>query len=202
MQAPTAAAAAAASVADATERSPACYVVHLSGALAALLGRAEGEGAGEGTELFSEDELLVLLREAKLISYPSPLGRLCEELPDVVAAEILPRLDPPDLALFGQVGQGCRAAVGVFGERQGGEGRPLLLKIEDFVGSVERLAWARENGCPWDEGTCSLAATGGRLEVLRWARAHDCPWNERVCLGQGLASTRPLFSSTRDAFCY
>jgi len=33
---------------------------------------------------------------------------------------------------------------------------------------VEVLKWARENGCPWAETTCSEAAYGGHLEVLSW----------------------------------
>ena len=28
--------------------------------------------------------------------------------------------------------------------------------------------WLRENGCPWDETTCSRAARNGQLEVLKW----------------------------------
>jgi hypothetical protein len=40
------------------------------------------------------------------------------------------------------------------------------------------LKWARENGCPWDEETCSAAAEGGHLEVLKWARENGCPWTE------------------------
>ena len=35
-------------------------------------------------------------------------------------------------------------------------GLPLVrpqLKVKDFVGSVERLAWAELNGCPWDTYT-------------------------------------------------
>jgi hypothetical protein len=56
-------------------RSPDRYVVRLAGALAALLGRAEG------AEL-PEVELLGRLREWGLITYPSPLlggllGRGC-----------------------------------------------------------------------------------------------------------------------------
>ena len=39
------------------------------------------------------------------------------------------------------------------------------------------LQWLRENGCPWEEGTCSWAAQGGHLEVLQWARANGCPWD-------------------------
>ena len=41
------------------------------------------------------------------------------------------------------------------------------------------LKWARENGCPWDEGaTCAYAAYGGHLDVLKWARLNGCPWDE------------------------
>ena len=42
------------------------------------------------------------------------------------------------------------------------------------------LQWLRENGCPWDEETCALAAEGGHLEVLQWMRANGCPWNWRT----------------------
>ena len=43
------------------------------------------------------------------------------------------------------------------------------------------LQWARANGCPWDEETCSTAARGGQLEVLQWLRANGCPWDEKTC---------------------
>jgi len=38
--------------------------------------------------------------------------------------------------------------------------------------------------CPWDEGTCTLAATGGHLDVLKWLRSQDppCPWGKGTCL--------------------
>ena len=42
---------------------------------------------------------------------------------------------------------------------------------KNVVGSVERLAWAKENGCPWKVVTCAWAA-------LKWAREHGCP-----CMG-------------------
>ena len=63
------------------------YVVRLSGALAALLGRAEG------TEL-PEDDLLGWLRGAGLITYQSPLLGGLLALPAVFEAEVLPRLEP------------------------------------------------------------------------------------------------------------
>jgi hypothetical protein len=56
-------------------------------------------------------------------------------------------------------------------------------KVEDFVGSVERLEWAKANGCLWEEGTCSAVAEYGDLAVLQWARgqASPCPWDEGTC---------------------
>ncbi len=42
-------------------------------------------------------------------------------------------------------------------------------------------AWARENGCPWDELTCANAASKGHLEILKWARENGCPWDELTC---------------------
>ena len=40
---------------------------------------------------------------------------------------------------------------------------------------------ARENGCPWDEYTCSNAAFNGHLDILKWARENGCPWDENTC---------------------
>jgi hypothetical protein len=50
------------------------------------------------------------------------------------------------------------------------------------------LKWARANGCPWMEHTCTCAARGGHLAVLQWARARDppCPWDEATtCVAEG-----------------
>jgi len=43
------------------------------------------------------------------------------------------------------------------------------------------LAWARENGCPWNAKACKSAAASGHLPSLRWLREHGCPWSESVC---------------------
>ena len=45
------------------------------------------------------------------------------------------------------------------------------------------LKWARENGCPWDEFTCSNAAKNGHFEILKWARENGGYFNSRVCSG-------------------
>jgi len=91
MQSPAATAAAAAA-----EHPPDRYVVRPVGVLAEILGAAD----------LGEDELLVRLREAGLIAYPSPLlGGMLEYLPEVLAAEVLSRVNPTDLVVFGQVGR-------------------------------------------------------------------------------------------------
>ena len=150
MQAPSAAVTTPAAAAD---PPPDRYVVRPAGVLAELLGPAE----------LGEDELLLRLRELGLITYPSPLLEGLLQLPGVLAAEVLALLNPTDLVLFGQANRACRTAVVAFGvpqeeapsydinDDEGTERGPLLLNVEDFVGSVERLAWAKERGCPWDE---------------------------------------------------
>ena len=187
MQTPTAAAAAAAA-----DHPPARYIVRPAGVLAELLGAAE----------LGEDELLLRLRELGLITYPSPLlGGLLEGLPEVLAAEVLTRLDPTDVVLFGQAGRACRAAVVAFGvpqeeverwsddsdDEDTEERGPLLLRVWNFVGSVERLVWAKERGCPWNESICQYAAERGHLEVLRWAWDNHCPWDWKTCAPGGAA---------------
>ena len=102
--------------ASSDEPPPGRYVVRLSGALAALLGR------GEGAEL-PEDELLGRMREWGLLTYPSPLlGRLLEKVPEVLEAEVLARLDATDHAIIAQVARPWRAAVG--------RGRTLLATFK------------------------------------------------------------------------
>jgi hypothetical protein len=150
--------------------------------------------------------LLLRLKELGLLTYPSPLlGGLLEELPEVLAAEVLPLLDPTDIVVFGQAARACRAAVVAFGvpqeevwsDEEGStgdegteEGGPLLLRVQNFVGSVARMTWAKTRGCPWDVNTCAYyVAEGGQLEVLKWAWEHRCPWNwehVRAPLGAGI----------------
>ena len=147
--------------------------MRLTSALAALLGRAEG------TEL-PEDDLLGWLRAAGLITYPSPLlVGLLEELPEVLAAEVLPRLGRTDLAMFARVGPASRAVVMASGLPRAGATVGVPLKLSrGFCRSVERLAWAKANDCPWIATVC---ARNGSLQVLRRARELDCPWDKRTC---------------------
>ena len=110
------------------------------------------------------------------------MGRLLEEWAPVFDAKVLPLLDPITLAVFKRVGEACRDAV-LRSPDLPCAGRTVGVEFmgEEFVESVKLLAWAKVNGCRWDEHTCAAVAKGGRLEVLRWAREQDCPWDERTC---------------------
>ena len=48
-------------------------------------------------------------------------------------------------------------------------------------GHLDVLKWARANGCPWDDWTCTEARWGDHLNVLKWACANDCPWDMDTC---------------------
>jgi len=43
-------------------------------------------------------------------------------------------------------------------------------------GHLERLKFAHENGCPWDEDTCEIAAENGHIECLKYAHENGCPY--------------------------
>ncbi len=49
-------------------------------------------------------------------------------------------------------------------------------------GRLEILKWARENGCEWDERTCSEAARYGHFKLLKWALENGCVWDEKMFL--------------------
>jgi hypothetical protein len=133
------------------------------------------------------------LRGAAALANSPLLGRLLEELSAVFDAEVMPRLDPAARALFGRAGNACRDAVlrcpalPCAGRTAG-----VRLEVDSFIASVQLLAWARANGCPWSNSLaraalrnpCALAAFGGHLVVLRWARERHwcpCPWDESTC---------------------
>ena len=108
----------------------------------------------------------------------SGLGPYLGRLPtDVLRNGILPRLGETDIALFARVSRACKAAVVSASPSQS-----RTLRLSGFVGSVEMLTWAWENGCPRnDYRICNLVAEGGNLDVLRWARENGCQWNWRTC---------------------
>jgi hypothetical protein len=109
------------------------------------------------------------------------LGPLLEQWRDVLVRHVLERLDPKDCAMLAQVAKPWLAVVVVNNLPRAGKGEAMPLKLVDFCGSVEKLAWAKENGCPWGIRTCRGVAAGGHLEVLQWAREHGCPWDPGTC---------------------
>ena len=130
-------------------------------------GDEEEETETEVEEEETEKEEAEVVKEAEDEDAPtSPLlGALLEDLREVFEKEVLKeRLDPTDLAVLAQVGRACLAAVVSSGLPRAGksEGVPLMLK--DFLGSVERLAWAKQNMCPWNTRTCARVARRGHGE--------------------------------------
>ena len=152
---------------------------------------------------------------------PPPLLDLLERHPILFALEVLARLPTADRAALAGAGFVWRDAVyprSVFPTglpRAETPGAVRVFKIWEFCVSVEHLAWARDNGCPWvartfthvamggdlevlqwawelacpwDEQSCACAAMGGRLEVLKWLREHGCPWDESTCQFRGCVS--------------
>jgi hypothetical protein len=103
------------------------------------------------------------------------LGSLTEDWSGLFEAEVLPRMDPTSRAVLAQVNRAGRDAVRLATDlacSPAGRTVGVPLKVADFVWSVGQLAWARENGCPWEARTCIFVAKGGNLETLQWARAH------------------------------
>jgi hypothetical protein len=115
------------------------------------------------------------------------LGPLLDEWGDVFQEEVLKKwLDRTDCALLARACWKCSEAVasalGLACAKDNVVVPLAPLKIVDFFVSVQLLAWAKANGCPWVARVCTLAAKGGRLEALQWAREHGCPWTEvNVC---------------------
>ena len=147
------------------------------------------------------------------IALPPLLERLAADARDVFTEHVLSRFDGGDLAVLALVSRSTRDAV--FTSSVGEVNdlaavRRELARVPNFVGSISRLAWAKERGCPWyektftciarggnvdvakwakergcqwDERTCAEAAMGGHLQMLQWARANSAPWDERICAG-------------------
>ena len=109
------------------------------------------------------------------------LAPLLEEWRDVLVKHVLQRLDATDCAMLARVAKPWLAVVVANNLPRAGKDGAVALKVKDFVGSAEKLAWGKDNGCPWTTETSALIAAGGRLEVLQWALGSDCEWNMETC---------------------
>ena len=139
----------------------------------------------------------------------SPLLDLLERFPDLCKTYVLVRLDP--IARASLVGAGSAFLYGVFprsifpfglparAEATGGAVR--VFKVVVFIGSIERLAWAKANGCPWTADTFLYAAVGGNLEVLHWMWDQGCPWNETTSSALAGSGHLPVLRWAREHDC-
>jgi len=126
---------------------------------------AEGHGGGAADDDADDDDNNTFF----------PLLELVERFPGLFAQKVLQHLDPIDRTFLAQAGSACRAAVvasdlPIAGTRRVVRGESVWVvkhRVREFCTSVERLAWAKNSGCPWIAQTCDLVAMGGRLEVLR-----------------------------------
>ena len=140
---------------------PADLVTETPGTMAASVSNAAGNAAGRYNLRPRGRRGQGELRGAEALSDSPLLGRLLGEWSDVFDFEVLPLLDPTTRALLGRCGQACRDAV-LRSPKLAGAGRTVgvKLKVEEVVGSVQLLAWAKENGCPWDARVCSFGRLG------------------------------------------
>jgi hypothetical protein len=129
------------------------------------------------------------------------LDRLLEKLPEVLERFVLPELDPTDLAMLARAGKGWRATVVSSNLPCAGKTAGSRLKLDAFCRSFQRLAWAKANGCPWNEKVCSNAARGGHVDVLRWARENECPWDEWTCAYAARGGHLNVLEWARDHDC-
>jgi len=48
---------------------------------------------------------------------------------------------------------------------------------------ISCLAYAHENGCPWNEATCRMATENNMLQCLKYGHENGCAWDRRTCEG-------------------
>ena len=86
---------------------------------------------------------------------------------DLFKEQVLARLDPTERGMLRLVNKDLRIAV-IFSDRQ-----PWTFKVSDFVGSVERFAWALKNKIlgqvPLTRIFVKAIIKGGNLDVLKLA---------------------------------
>ena len=143
-----------------------------------------GEALITTTELLELRKAVRGLEEREAAREPL-LERLAVDAPDVLNAHVLSRLDDGDLAVLATVNRKMRDVVfesPVGDVRDVAAVRRELAVVDNFVGSVGRLAWAKDQGgCPWEPRTFTCIAKGGNVEVARWAKERGCPLNVWTC---------------------
>ncbi len=76
------------------------------------------------------------------------------------------------------------------------------VKLHDNTAkALNTLKWLRENGLPWDEWTCRMAAVSGNLEALMWAKSNGCPWNIQTAKDAVIRGDLPLIEYCLENGC-
>ena len=127
------------------------------------LGRVVGHD-GARARVLMDGGRDVRVKPRNLVVVFELLDRLLE-LPGLFEREVLARLSSTDIAVLSQLGPRWLAAVVGSGLPHAGKSEGVPLKLNEFVGSAGRLAWARENGCPWTPRACAVVAKGGNLQA-------------------------------------
>ena len=99
------------------------------------------------------------------------------ELPDLFEQEVLKRLDLVDRTMLAQVWRPWLAAVLALGLPRLPTRETVRHRLIQSCYSVERLTWAKANGCPWTTETCVVR---GSVRMGTW----------RCCSGRGSAAVR------------
>ena len=128
----------------------------------------------------SEEELEGRLLLAGLThnsdSFNSPLLELVTNAPQVFVDIVLPALGSLELRMLAGVNTKMRDVV-VTNSGEAATTKKEILRVATLVRSVSILAWARENGCPWDRWTCTPP-----LRVVTW----------KCCSGRARTAARGL----------
>ena len=122
--------------------------------------------------------------------------------PEIFDAHVVPKLNGNDVKFFYDVNRESRRAIQRSGVRLAD-----AFRIKDFDtkstiswalekcneekerfcsrmalnGNLDLLKYLHENGCPWDQSTCTCASLVGHLECLQYAHENECPWDEDTC---------------------
>ena len=100
-----------------------------------------------------------------------------ELLGPLLVKHVLGRLDSTDFALLARVAKPWLAVVLANNLPRAGKEGAVTLRVEGFVGSAALFAWAKDNGCPWNERTCAPPLRAGT-------------W--RCCSGRGRTTARGM----------
>jgi len=55
------------------------------------------------------------------------------------------------------------------------------IYIAVYYGYLDIIKFLNDNGCPWNEYCCAIAAERGNLECLKYLHENGCPWDEETC---------------------